>query len=528
MTWTYPAFPPEPLPPSDGASRVVVVGAGAAGLMAARMLVAAGYQVTVLEASTRAGGRIKTLTAPFSDGLHVDAGAAFIPCNHTYTVGLAKGYGLELRELVSSFGATRRDLVEADYVNGTLVRDPHNTTDWPVSLSDDEKGKTLGELGRMYFGDALQQVVEGPDPRDPTWPPPELAALDQVSFLDLLRRNGASSGAVDILRLGLADLWGEGVAAVSALWILRDLAMFMAKGGSECAAAESSHHPGVRLPRGFRPHANGSANNPQFALVGGNEGLPNAMADELKEHIRYRSMVRVVRVEDDGTVSILFDTLAERAVLQADRVLVAVPASVLGRIQFFPSLSDGKRRAFAEFGQTSVARVFFEFKTRFWEKAGLAGGCYTDLTREPQGPDAPGLWINNQTYAQDTDRGILEVYTVGSFARWLSDQPQEKRTALLLEQVETVFPGAKDAYDGYSSWFWEYDPGAVCGYPYAMPGQLTRFGKELGRAEGPIHFAGDHTSALPGWIQGALESGVRAAREVGEGLERARAGSAGG
>lgn len=549
-SWTFPTYPPEPLQSGSHSCRVAVVGAGAAGLMATRMLSSAGFDVTLLEGSRRPGGRIRTVTTPFSPGLHADVGAAFIPCNHTYTVGLARSCGLVFREMVPAIGVTRRGLVGAAYLNGTLVRDPHTATDWPVKLSEDEKGETVGELLRRYIGDPLQGLLSGPDPRSPGWPTPELAALDEFSFLEFLLERGASPGAIDILRLGLADLWGEGVASVSALFVLRDLAMATVPGGDTCREAGSPHHPGIHLPRGFHPDADSGPNVSQLSIVGGNARLPARMAAELGEHIRYGCVVRAIHTAEDGTLRVVFDGDG-RETLRAHRVILAVPAAVLGRIQLFPGLSDAKRRAFAELGQTSVVRTFFEFSTRFWEASGLAGGCYTDLpygssdtvdgvppgggaraggvahaTASPTSDRStgsghgliPGLWINNQTYAQDTDRGILEVYAVGRLARWLSDQPEEERNAFLLEQVEKIFPGALEAHHGSGSWAWAYGPGGVTGYPFCMPGQLTAFGRELARPEGAVHFAGDHTSALPGWMQGAFESGVRAAREIQDAL----------
>lgn len=515
--WRFPSYPPEPLRPPSHPRRVVVVGAGAAGLMATRLLDQAGYDVTLLEASNRAGGRIRTLREPFSPGLYVDTGAAFIPCNHTYTVGLARDLGLTFSEYVPSRGATRSDLVGADYMNGTLVRDPHRATTWPVDLRDDERGKTVGELLQRYIGRDLEAVADGPNPRDPDWPPPGLATLDGWSFLQLLEERGASAGASDLLSMGLADLWGEGVGSVSALSVLRDLAMTLSAGGDTCREAQSLHHPGIRLPKGFHPDPEAGENVSQLAVEGGNEHLPARLAEALGARVRFRSVVRAVRVQQDGTVEIVVDGDG-REILRADRVILAVPASTLGRIQVLPGLSEAKRRAFGELGQTAVARTFFEFETRFWEASGLSGGCYTDLPEEVTATGAPGLWINNQTYTQDTERGILDLYAVGPFARQLADELPEARNALLMEQVEKVFPGAKAAFARQGSWFWEYHPEAVAGYPYFLPGQLTAFGHELARPEGPVHFAGDHTSALPGWMQGAFESGERAAREVQDAL----------
>jgi monoamine oxidase len=89
--------------------------------------------------------------------------------------------------------------------------------------------------------------------------------------------------------------------------------------------------------------------------------------------------------------------------------------------------------------------------------------------------------------------------------------------AITLDQVERVFPGAKSHYTGkFMKKIWDDDPYARGAYGWFRPGQMTTLYPVLATAEGRIHFAGEATSVLPAWMQGALESGVRAATEVND------------
>jgi len=238
------------------------------------------------------------------------------------------------------------------------------------------------------------------------------------------------------------------------------------------------------------------------------------MAKALGSVVQYQTEVRMISVQGDS-VLIAAQVGAELKEFRADRVVVAVPPPALAGIIFSPGLSEAKKESIAGLGRTSVVRTYLEFETRFWEAEGLEGLAHTDLPEEPSDGFLPRVWINNQTIAQETEAGILETYVVGPLARKLGSLSPEERVEFTLTQMEAVFPGAREHYSGKSrSWVWDEVPGAESGYCYFRPGQLTAFWRELGRAEGPLHFAGDHTSALPGWIQGALESGERVAREI--------------
>ena len=517
-SFRFPPFPSSPLPRRGPPKRVVVLGAGLAGLSAARVLEQSGNEVTILEASDRPGGRVLTLRDGFSPGLYADAGAAFVPGYHTLTVGFALEFGLPLVPLVVRGRSSA-------YLRRRRIDDPASAdADWPVTLNANERGRTPLEWGQEYLEDAITTVF-GADPRAPTWPPASLQALDRMSYRDLLASRGASDGAIAILRLGFADLWGDGINACSSLLLLRDDAFAIAGAPQTGGAKRAPTHPASHR---FHAHiatsppptptatASGSAPtiSPQgvYRVQGGSDGLPRAFAAGLRAQIRYRSPV--VRLEQTATgVAAYWEGSSKPA--EADYAICTLPFSTLQHVAIDPPFSAAKTRAIRELPYTSVARVFLEFTTRFWKKHNLAGIASTDLPESSGNSQVPGFWIEDATATEDTPYGILDCYITGEHARQVTARRESDRVKLALELTERVFPGARANFTGRAmTKCWDEDPWARGDYCWFRPGQMTELCPVIPLPEGRIHFAGDHTSALPGWMQGALESGIRAATEV--------------
>lgn len=93
---------------------------------------------------------------------------------------------------------------------------------------------------------------------------------------------------------------------------------------------------------------------------------------------------------------------------------------------------------------------------------------------------------------------------------------EAERIRFTLEHMEKVYPGIRQNFEGGTSKCWDEDEWARGDYAWFKPGQMTSLLPHIARPEGRVHFAGEHTSPWTGWMQGALESGIRAAREVNE------------
>ncbi|HEX9937201.1 MAG TPA: NAD(P)/FAD-dependent oxidoreductase [Longimicrobium sp.] len=448
---------------APGPARVVVAGAGLAGLVAAYELVRRGHQVTVLEARDRPGGRVHTLRDGWDDGLHAEAGAVFVPGDHFHTVGYARELGVPLVPV-----PVRRGGGERYFVRGRAVTvAPGRRAEWPLALRPDEAGRAPGALLARYLDPLLERLG---DPRHPAWPGEAALALDGMSLAELLRSQGASGAAVELVRLGYLDEWGDGVERCSALFLLRDRAL---RGQGEIHRVE-----------------------------GGTDRLPHAFAARLGARIRYGAAVRAIE-HAAGGVRVAYERGGVPQAAAGDYVVCALPFPVLRTVRVSPELSPGKRRAVDGLRTTSVTRVYLQMRERCWDAAGAA--VPTDL---------PIMHAVDATAGQPGRRGILEAFITGPSARRVAGMDAEARVRFALEQARRVHAGAARAFEHGASVCWDADPWALGDYAWFAPGEMRAFLPHLATPEGRIHFAGDHTSAWPGWMQGALASGIRAADEV--------------
>ena len=437
--------------------RVVIVGAGMAGLAAADALLKQGHEVTVLEATMRAGGRVRTLREPFSDGLFAEAGAGRIPTTHTLTRQYVKHLGLTLRPYrpakpeVYRFGEDRFVLRPGEKL-------PLAQTHLP--FSEAEKQLDLDGLYRRYVGKYTREVGIVP-PQG--WPLGAPAALLDRSIAQVLRGDGASEAAVSLLTVG----YGEDSAAD----FLRD--------------AWSHEAPAL-------DH-----------IVGGNDRLPAALAARLAPRIRYGTAVVRIR-QDAGGVEVVAEGIAGGQTFRADRAIVTAPLPALRAVEFVPALSPRKAEAIATQRYGAVTRVYLQMRRRYWEDSKLGGFANLDVPME--------VWC--PTHDQPGRRGILLAYIYEDLARKVAAMPPDERIRFFLEQAEQLFPGARNEVEGGASFSWHEQPFEQGAYVVYEPVDTLRLLPLLAAAEGRLHFAGEHISPWPGWIQGALHSGLRAAREV--------------
>lgn len=467
---TLPALAACPEPGAAGASggerrQVVVLGAGLAGLAAADALVRAGADVLVLEARDRPGGRVHTLRAPFDDGLHAEAGAVFVPGHHAHTLRYARELGLELNPVLDGGRGAGTRL----FLRGVSVRlRPGVPPRWPVPLAADERGLSPAELRARYLDPVVDELG---DPDHPLWPGDAALRWDGMTTAQLLRERGASPGAIALMRLGYLDEWGDGIDAVSALSALRDLAAN--RGGNE-----------------------------MYRIAGGSDRLPAALAARLGSAIRYDAQV-VGWEAGRGGVRVEYRTRGVRHAVRAERVVCALPFPIVRTLAIHPPLSPGKRAAVDSLPVTSVTRVYLQVRERFWHPADDA--VATDL---------PVQLVAHATAGQPGRRGVLEAFVAGAEARRLAGLQDAACIRYVQQQIARVHPGLERLVERGAIHAWDRDPWARGDYAWFRPGQVRALLPHLATRAGRIHFAGDQTSSRPGWMQGALDSGARAAREV--------------
>jgi monoamine oxidase len=458
------AFSPRSLERRGAPKKVIIIGAGLAGLSAAYELTQAGHDVAVLEARTRPGGRVHTLRDPFAEGLYAEAGAARVPDHHHFTLKYAKLFGLTLDPFEPS------GLPSVYYVRGKRIRAaPGQTVEWPYDLTAEERALGVTGMRQKYIWSMLSELG---DVTDPSWPSPGmLKKYDQMNRSDFWRGRGASSEAVALLSLGGVD---DRVETWSALFMLRN-------------------------------HALNRKLNRYYKIRGGTDLLPKAFAAALSEKVHYAASV--VRIEQSAEgVRAIFLRAGAYHTLAGDYLVCAVPFTTQKDIEVAPSFSVEKQRAMEQLPYLSASKVFLQSRNRFWANKRQSGFATTDL---PIGQ----VW--DVTYKQPGTRGILQAFPISLHSRRVTAMSEEERVSFALEQVEMIHPGMRDSFEGGVTKCWDEDEWARGASAYYKPGQFSALLPHVARPEGRIHFAGEHTSVwIDGWMQGALESGNRVAQQV--------------
>ena len=459
-------FTPQALSHTTSPKKVVVLGAGLAGLVAGYELTQAGHDITILEAQLRPGGRVQTLREPFSDGLYAEAGAARIPDNHDLTLRYVVHFGLTLvpffpnkLSMIYLIGGKRIKCRSWSDVDLTQV---------PLNLTAEERRLGMSGLLQKYLGDALNEIG---DPRTAGWPGGSAKKYDSVTKSEFLKERGASHGAIELLEYPYASAEDD---PVSLLWNLRD-----------------DWYPLRETTR--------------YKIDGGNDKLPRAFAEKLKGRIHYGSPV--VRIEQDSSrVRAIVVRSGTHQTFEADRLICAVPFPPLRRLEVQPPFSERRRKAIAELRYDSVTRVILQCRSRFWEKDGCNGFGVSDLPQE----------IFHTTFDQPGTRGLLTSYMLAGVGQRAAAMDPESRITFFSQEMEKVHPGLLDNLEGCFSKVWPADPWAGGAGSQYSPGQLTTLCEGIEQPEGRVHFAGEHLSSWPYWMQGALQSGLRAAKEVHE------------
>lgn len=449
------------LPPRSQAARprrVIVAGAGIAGLSCAWELVRRGHDVTVLEASARTGGHVLTIKDPLDDGLYADGGA-----EHFTQPGYER-YWSYVREfeLPYLYYPRREQLlrwIAGKQYTPEMLADPKVLGALGFNAREIAHLVThsFGELGGLYFAPYLDAFQDEYRPFDAG-----LNALDQVSETELFRKDGASPAALAFI--------GGGGSALQAIWHAAILKL-------------------RKVPL-FPPKL--------YRLQGGNQTLTDTFTAKLGERVRLRSPLTAIEHGETGVrVSCREGEATVRH--EAEYLVCAMSARMLRLLPVTPALPQAKTYAITNVPYYHDTRVVFQSRSRFWERDGVSpnmefgeGALYHVWRTTEEVPTTRGLLAGTASGAGTADRALA------TFRKF--------------------YPGRSEDIDKAHVVVWALDPWAsACERTSYAPGQLARFWPVLIEPHGRIHFAGAYADNL-NW---GMEAATRSAYRVAEAIHRA-------
>lgn len=445
--------------PAAGGKKVLVLGAGMAGLSAAYELKKQGYEVTVIEAQGRVGGRVHTQHDGFMNGQYIELGAVRIPDVHEHTLGYVEELGLELVE----FGHGE----PLYYLQGNRFMHVEGEP-WPLAGMTAEEQMNGLDMWSTYVAANFEEFG---NPREGTFPKMGIEALhDGKTWTEYLKSKGASD---DWLVLYGSDNGSEVTKIGCLAWM----------------AAEVADQDWDKT----------------YHVKGGNDLIAQGLAEKVGDVILFDREVKLIEHSDVG-VTIHVDHVGISEVYQADHLICAIPFSTLRNVAVSPHFPDDKAQAIDELFMMGSSRGYFQTKTRFWEAEGIGGLkiAKTDTLAER-------LW--DLSNVQDGDTGMIVAYTQHENAIAFAAIPKDEREAYIQAEIEKFFPQLGDEKLVYAEKVWAEDPWVKGAWTDLLPGQWWMFAV-IGRAEGRVHFAGEHTSIWAGWMQGAFESAKRAVKEI--------------
>jgi monoamine oxidase len=441
---------------------VAVVGAGIAGLTAARRLTQAGRSAVVLEARDRVGGR--TLNAPIANGEGAisEVGGQWVGPGQDRVLALCDELGLETfptyhegRNLLELGGKRKR-------YRGTIPRLS------PVVLLDIERARRR-----------LHRLADRVRPEAP-WEAPDAERLDGMTVGGWLDRNVRTSRARALFDIACGTAFGASPGRLNLLWVLAI----------------------VRGAGSFDKLIDVEGGAQQDRIVGGSQELSMRMAAELEDSVVLGSPVE--QIEQDGRG---VRVRARGMTVQARRAIVAMPPALTARIRFAPRLS-ARRDQLAQWSASgALTKCTAVYDEPFWRDDGWSGAAVSD-----EGP----VETTFDNSPPDGSPGVMLGFISGSAATEHASRPASERRRIVLDCFARMWGDRARAATAYFEQSWADEEwsggGPVC---HVMPGALTAGGEELRRPSGRVHWAGAETAdAWIGYMDGAVRSGERAAYEA--------------
>jgi len=501
---------------NHGKKHVVILGSGMAGMVAAYELLSLGHKVDIIEASDRAGGRVRT--HHFGGPSYVELGAMRVPPSHDYTHHYITAMGLD-RKLIPFINSTNANFLD---IRGTIARNNEARQKiYPLfNLSPTVQKTSSG--GEVFGGmeDALIDMLTEEE---------QVAMFDGRADTILLQLLSGQSLGDFILANGGRDV-RDLIGAFTSLevWWNKAITMYL------------------------RDEIVGTGSGLQ-TLDGGMSQLPDAVFEKVKKHVTFgREVVSIRNRADEKKVTVTTRKSGGGAHEEAtyDYVLCTIPFSVLRRVEL-TGFSVDKMAAITLMTYANATKVGLDCSDRFWEwQDGIFGGAsvsdlvqrqtYYPMNDLPAQPKAqtlrpsfdrsrhrrPSIHTTTPQEAPEAPKrlakmgarrgALLGAYCWDSDARRLGAMSENGRAETVVRNVSRFHKDLPDYVTGHASIDWEQDRWHGGAFVMLQPRELELYYHPAIRPEGRLFFAGEHCSVDQGWIQGALIASLRAVLEIVE------------
>ena len=440
---------------------VIVIGAGLSGLYTAWLLSREGVKVDVIEARDRVGGRLESFRGVVGNP---EMGGDSILAGYGRLKSVAAQVGVTLVD-----DAPRRSRSRPELALGGRVIPRLQWPDHPLNVMPADARESFP--GRAYLESVIARHM--PAGMDSTWYSAANARHEQSAY-QFLKGLGWSDAAIELNYETNIPRGTSAHAASMLMWYF--------------------------LVGWFRTQ--GDLGDAALRAVGGNQSIAEALAAALPRPPKLRSPAAVIRqtstaVEiecEDGTVH------------RAARVVCSAPLPTLRHIRFDPPLSSTKHWAIRTVPSMMITKMLFRPKRRYWEQDGLDPGMWTDTAAGTVRPLRQG--------ADEGDVTTLMTWARGDLAQRLDILGARAAQALVIAEIEKLRPAARGALEPVGFKSWQTDRFACGTWSVWAPGQPQQFLPELARAEGRLHFCGEHTALSNRGMEGAMESAERTAIEI--------------
>jgi len=444
-------------------AKVIVIGAGLSGLNAALLLEEQGIDVQVIEGRKRVGGRILSHRningSPESGGTSFGPGyARLMDACKRFKIGL-----IDVTPIVPFFND--RELV----LDGKLIP----KADWATSPKN-PLPKGMKQLPPWTY---LMPVIGKNNPlkTGDAWLDPANAKYD-VSLHDWLASLGVSDEVIELC-WNTNPNHGTTAYDVSAMMVLSGFTFAM-----------------IQAQLGGKTWG--------YTAVGGNQSIPEAMAGGLNKPVQFDRNVVGIRTTGSGAEV----HCADGTVYKADYVVCSMPMSVLRRVHIDPLIGGAQGLAINTLSSQPVNILHMAIKKPFWEEDGRNPNIFSN--------GLAGMVIPERKGKTPQEITSFTIWIRGRNATWMDTMEEKAAVAAIMDDFYKIRPAAVGKVEVAAYQPWYRDPFSAGDWAVWAPGQVSAFASAVGNAQGRLHFCGEHTAVSNRGMEGAMESGERAAFEV--------------